>query len=248
MPYTVGMSTMFGGVFENVSGGEKNEAIERIIQHASPRPDFFLMMVLAIAMATMGVLTGSIVILIGSMLIAPILYPLLSFSLGIVTADGPLLSRSGYTIAKSTLLSLAAAFVIAIFFGQTNAPAIVIISGSIPTLAYAAVAGIAGFAAAFAMTKEKLTEMLPGVAISVALVPPLAVAGIGLAHAQWTVFTNAFLLFFTNIVGVILLASVVFSLLGFATKRRVAEEAVKEETKEIQAEVKKEAKKEASVS
>lgn len=232
---------MFGlkELLNSVSGGEKEDAIERIIQHASPRPDFFFMIILAIAMATMGVLTGSTIILIGSMLIAPILYPLLSFALGIVTADSTLLNHAGYTLVKSTALSLGTALLIGLFFTSTGAPAIVIISGSIPTLAYAVVAGIAGLAAALAISKENLNEMLPGVAISVALVPPLAVAGVGLAHLEWSVFANAFLLFLTNVVGVTLLASVVFSLLGFATKRRVAQQAVKEEVKELKTEEKK---------
>ena len=83
------------------------------------------------------------------------------------------------------------------------------------------VAAIAGFAAAFAMTKSTLNEMLPGVAIAVALVPPLAVAGIGLAHFDWTIFANAFLLFLTNVIGIVLFAVVVF-LVGLVSERIAA--------------------------
>ncbi|MBU6323411.1 MAG: DUF389 domain-containing protein [Patescibacteria group bacterium] len=229
---------MFEKLFRNVTGEEKADAIERIIQHASPRQDFFLMMMLAIAMATVGVLVDSSVVLIGSMLIAPMLYPLLSLALGIVLSDGPLLARSLYTLGKSVLFALAAAIVIGVFFTGTNLAAIGIVTKSVPSLMYALVAGIAGFAAAFAMTKPNLNEMLPGVAISVSLVPPLAVAGVGLAHFNWAVFANSFLLFLINVVGIVLFATVVFSLFGFSVKRQVAEEAVKAENKVLKAEAK----------
>ena len=227
---------MFASLFRNVSGEEKEDAIERIIEHASPRQDFFLMITLAVAMAAMGVITESTIVLIGSMLIAPILFPLLSFSLGIVLADTPILGRSLYTLVKSTVLAIIASAVIGVFFTETDLGTIGIIAGSVPTLAYAFVAGIAGFAAAFAMTKENLNETLPGVAISVALVPPLAVAGIGLAHLEWGIFVDAFLLYLTNIAGVVLFSSVAFSLFGFASKRRAAEKAVKADEKEIRKE------------
>lgn len=227
---------MFETLFHNVSAEDKTRAVESIIQHASPRPDFFLMIMLAVAMAAMGVVTDSVVILIGSMLIAPILYPLLSFSLGIVMGDGRLLARSAYTVAKSAVLALVASFIIGAFFTGTDLTKISIVNGSVPTLGFALVAGIAGFAAAFAMIKANLSEMLPGVAISVALVPPLTVAGIGLAHFDWSVFANGFLLFATNVVGIILFAVVVFSLVGFSAKSqvKVAQEAVKEEEREIE--------------
>ena len=191
---------MFASLFRNVSGEEKEDAIERIIEHASPRQDFFLMITLAVAMAAMGVITESTIVLIGSMLIAPILFPLLSFSLGIVLADTPILGRSLYTLVKSTVLAIIASAVIGVFFTETDLGTIGIIAGSVPTLAYA------------------------------------FVAGIGLAHLEWGIFVDAFLLYLTNIAGVVLFSSVAFSLFGFASKRRAAEKAVKADEKEIRKE------------
>ncbi len=224
---------MFANLFFGVTEEEKERAVATIVERASPRHEFFLMMALAIAMASMGVLLDSVVVLIGSMLIAPMLYSLLAVSLGIVLADGDLLRRAFTTLGKSVVLAFIAAAVIGLFFTGTDLSTIGIINASVPSLAYAIVAGIAGFAAAFAMTKKNLSEMLPGVAISVSLVPPLAVAGIGLAHFDWGIFVNAFLLFLTNVVGIILFAVVVFSLFGFSVKRRVAEKAVRAEDKEL---------------
>lgn len=229
---------MFEALFHTVSAEEKSRAVESIIQRASPRADFFLMIMLASAMAAMSIVTDNLVVLVGSMLIAPILYPLLSFSLGIVMGDARLLGRSAYTVLKSTGLALVASFVIGAFFTGGDLASISIVNGSVPTLAFAIVASIAGFAAAFATTKSTLNETLPGVAISVSLVPPLTVAGIGLAHFEWSIFANGFLLFATNVAGIVLFAVVAFSLFGFSARSQVraAQEAEREEEKVIRKE------------
>jgi uncharacterized hydrophobic protein (TIGR00271 family) len=227
---------MFQALFNNLSEKEKNDAIETMIQHASPRQDFFLMMMLAVAMATFGVILNSVVILIGSMLIAPLLYPLLSLSLGIIAADQKLMSQSIFTLFKSSGLALIAATIIAFLFAPRGAGLIIplnITAGSASSLMYAVVAAIAGFAAAFASTKAYLNSTLPGVAIAVALVPPLATAGVGLALWNWTIVSNELLLFVVNIIGILFSAMIVFALMRFSVKRRVTQEAVKEEEKII---------------
>lgn len=230
---------MLEALFHNITESEKDQAIENIIQHATPRQDFFFMLALSIAMAAFGILLGSTVILIGSMLIAPLLFPLLSLALGIIVADEKLIGRSVATIFESIGYALAAAFLIGILFsdrdliaypfGVTDAPS---------SLMYTVVAAIAGLAAAFAMTKPHLNETLPGVAISVALVPPLAGAGVALSTFNWPVFSNALLLFVVNVIGVVFSAMLVFALLRFSVKRTVTKEIVKEEQKVIEKEQK----------
>jgi len=78
------------------------------------------------------------------------------------------------------------------------------------------VAIISGVAAAYAKSNEKIVGSLAGVAIAVALVPPLAVSGIGLGWQEWTMFGSALLLFITNLVGIVLAASLTFLMLGFS--------------------------------
>src|SRR5665811_435378 len=146
---------MLQALFHNVSEDDKNAAVENIIQHATPRQDFFLMLVLSVSMASFGVLLNNSVILVGSMLIAPLLYPILSLALGIIVTDEKLISNSTYTIVKSVGYALAAGFVIGFFF-STHDSTIVFpfgVAGTSSALLYALVAAIAGFAAAFAMTK-----------------------------------------------------------------------------------------------
>lgn len=230
---------MLNGLFQNVAEKEKSEAIEGIIQHASPRQDFFLMVTLAIAMASFGVLLDSNVILIGSMLLAPILFPLLSLAMGIVMADQKIIGRSFYTLIKSVAFALAGGFIIGIFFLRGSLDSVHVVQNilnSQTSIMYVIVAAISGFAAAFAVTKPDLNETLPGVAIAVALMPPLAVAGIGLAAFNWAVISSSLLLFLANVFGVVVSAVIVFSLFGFAEKKKVARDAVKEEDRVIKKE------------
>ena len=231
---------MFSALFHGLSESDKDNAIENIIQHASPRQDFFLMLVLAIGMAVFGVLLQSIIVVIASMLIAPLLYPLLSLALGIIAADETLIVRSLYTIGKSVVLSLAGGFVIAFLFSphQLNTAFLFGSGGSQASLIYAVIAAIAGFAAAFAMVKPHLNETLPGVAIAVALVPPLAVAGTALALFDWQLFSQALLLFLANVIGILFSAMIVFALFRFSTKKKVTEQAVKQEEKIVEKETK----------
>jgi len=230
---------MLGGLFRNITEVQKNVAVENIVDHATPRQDFFLMLTLSVSMAAFGVLLKSTIIIVGSMLIAPLLYPLLSLALGIIVADEKLIGRSVYTLVKSIGFALAAGFVIGFLFSAHNVGDLVLFDttvGAPSPLLYIVVAAIAGFAAAFAVTKPHLNETLPGVAISVALVPPLAVAGLALSALDWAVFNNALLLFLANIIGIIFSSMVVFALLRFAVKKTVAEEAVKEGEKIIEKE------------
>jgi len=85
-----------------------------------------------------------------------------------------------------------------------------------PTILDLYVAIVSGAAAAYAKSNEKILGSLAGVAIAVALVPPIAVAGIGIGWADWHMFSSAFLLFVTNLVGIVLAAAFVFAVLGFS--------------------------------
>lgn len=226
-------------LFETVDEADKTAAIERIIEDASPRREFFLLIALAVAMASFAVLLDSTVILIGSMLIAPILYPILSLALGVTLGDRKLIGRSFATLFKSVALAVGAATLIGFLFTARGIDNLVIISSIAqgePSLIYAIVAAISGFAAALALVKPNLNEMLPGVAIAVSLIPPLAMTGIGLAALDLAVVANALLLFLVNVAGIVLSAGFVFSMLKLAKKQAVVDAAVKRDEAEIEEE------------
>lgn len=234
---------MFASIFSNLKEADKNTAIENIITHSSPRPDFFLMLSLSISMAVFGVLLGSSVILIGSMLIAPLLYPVLSLALGVIVSDPKLIARSFYTLLKSVVIGLVVGLIIGLLFAgavMDGTLPLSIYTGGPSSFMYSVVAVIAGFAAAFAITKPHLNETLPGVAIAVALVPPLAYAGVGMAMFDWEIVSSSLLLFCVNIIGIMFSAMIVFSMLRFSVKRTVTAEVVKQEDKIVEKETKKE--------
>lgn len=221
----------------NISSKERVEAVEVLFEHSMPSKDFFLMIVLSVLMATFGLLIDSSAVIVGSMLIAPILYPILGLAIGITMADFPLIIKSFRTFAKAALLGVAIAAVVAFLFSpHASEYTKEIIERTKPSLLSIAIGMTAGLAAAFAMAKPKISETLPGVAISVALIPPLAVIGIGIARLNVAVLVNALLLFLINVVGVIFAASIVFSLMNFYSKREKAEEVVEKEEKKLEKE------------
>lgn len=218
-------------LFNTLSEKDKTRAIEWLIGGSTPRQDFFVMIVLSVLMATFGLLINNSAVIIGSMLIAPMLYPILSLSLGIIMSDTQLIARSFSTTLKSTGLGIGAAFLAALFFhkGELTSEIILRIQPSLPHIAIAIVAGFAG---SFAFVKPQLSETLPGIAISVALIPPLAVVGIGLAQFNWTIISQSMILFVVNIIGIVFASMITFSMMDFYMKRQEAKEtAIKEDLK-----------------
>lgn len=216
-------------LFSGISSKEKSDAINRLISHSAANADFFLMIVLAILMATFGLLVNNITVVIGSMLLTPVLYPLLSIAMGVATSDPKIITRSLYTLLKSILYAIIASAVITLLFKTQfqDVSIDVINSQARPSLIYAGVAIVAGLAASFALVKPELNETLPGVAIAVALFPPLAATGIGIGIWDFDLVSGAFLLFLVNVLGVIFASMIIFSVMNFYIKRSEIEKTVK---------------------
>lgn len=217
-------------LFKNLTSEDKSRAVNRLIEGSTPSQEFFLMIILSILTATFGLLTNDTAVIIGSMLIAPMLYPLLSLSLGLVMSDGKVISRSVLTLIKSIIFGISIAIVATILFDtQVSGISAEITSRTQPSLPSVIIAIVSGFAATFALAKPKLSETLPGVAISVALVPPLAVVGIGIAKLDLTIVSGSLLLFIVNAIGVTFASMLTFSLMNFYSKRTEAEQAAERE-------------------
>ncbi|MBU1160111.1 TIGR00341 family protein [Patescibacteria group bacterium] len=222
-------------LFNNLTEKDKSDAVERLITNSTPHQDFFLMVIFSILMATFGLLLNSAAVVIGSMLIAPILYPILSLSLGIVMSDSKLISRAIYTVLKSVGIGIASAIIITLFFSAKNYEATPeILARTEPSLLYVAVAIIAGLAVSFALVKPHLNETLPGIAVSVALIPPIAAIGIGIAKLDWVIVSGASMLLIINVLGIIFASMLIFSLMNLYLKKKVAIETAKKEDKKLE--------------
>lgn len=227
-------------LFNNLTEKDKSDAVERLISGSTPSQDFFFMIILSILTATFGLLLNNPAIIIGSMLIAPMLYPILSLSLGIIMSDSKLISRAFYTLLKSFLFGIFAAFFATLLFASHFSEITPeVLSRTQATLPYVIVAIIAGLAGSFALVKPKLSETLPGIAISVALIPPIAVVGIGMAKFNWVIISGSLLLFIVNMIGVVFASMITFSMMNFYVKRGEAHMAAEKEDKKTEREVKK---------
>lgn len=219
-------------ILKEISDADKNRAVDLLVTHSSPRQSYYFMVGLSIAMATMGLLLDSTAVVIGSMLIAPVLYPVLSLAMGIIISDNSLTLRSFVTLAKSLLIATIISILISVMF-HWQQPEITneIIKRVQPNLLNFAVAIVAGIAVSYAVAKPNVNEAMPGVAVSVSLVPPLAVFGIGLSRLDLGIASPALILFVVNVIGMLFSAMIVFSLMQFISKRTKVDKAVQEDNK-----------------
>jgi uncharacterized hydrophobic protein (TIGR00271 family) len=176
---------------------------------------FMILLILATMIATFGLFINSSSVIIGAMLLAPLMQPIVSLSMGVLRQDNTLLLNGAKTIFIGVLAVLLTAAMIALFTPIERLTTEM--SGRLsPTILDLFIAVVSGAAAAYAKSNEKILGSLAGVAIAVALVPPIAVAGIGLGWTDWHMFSTAFLLFITNLVGIVLAAAFTFVILGFS--------------------------------
>lgn len=187
---------------------------------------YSVMLLLSVAIATLAILQDSTAVVIGAMLIAPLMTPIMGTAAAIVSGWRERMTSSLVLVGVSVIGAIAVAWTIA-----TWTPALVPIAtnGQItarvsPTLLDLGIALAAGAAGAYATVDDRVSASLPGVAIAVALVPPLGVVGVTLRAELFDEALGAFLLFSTNFVSIILASVVVFLLTGFSPVRRFIDE------------------------
>jgi uncharacterized hydrophobic protein (TIGR00271 family) len=177
---------------------------------------FAVLLFLSTVIATFGVLGDSTATVIGAMIIAPLMTPIMATAAGLVMGDMGRAGRSilvviGGVAAVIGVAWLIGTFHIGVISFTTNSQITARVSPSLIDLAVALASGAAG---AFALSRTDVADSLPGVAISIALVPPLAVVGLSLSAAEWDDAIGALLLFLTNFVSILLTGGGVFALLG----------------------------------
>jgi len=211
---------------------DRKAAVDNLIAVSAPNGDFFLLLVLSVLIVVSGLLINNASVIIGGMVVAPILSPILSMAMGVVLADFKLIRRAARTVLVSLLLVILFSAVMTLFY-PSRMLNVEILTRSQASLAHLVIAIASGIAAAFALAKPNLSATIPGIAVSVSLLPPLAVTGIGAAMGDWRLTSGSLVLFLVNLIGIVLASTVVFSLLGFYPLRKQAEVILKEEEKQI---------------
>lgn len=220
---------MFSRIFSSITPADRQAAVERLIHSSSPTADFYLMTILSVVVATFGIFIDSSAVLIGSMLIAPLLSPVVSLALGLATADNRVIYRSAITIAKATGLGVAISFILTILFFNPLYQAASPFVGAHVTLPYLIVAIAGGIAVTVALLKPDLSALLPGAAVAVALIPPVASIGIGLALVDLELVRAALIMLLLNIGGIATASLIVFSLVQISHERREVVRALRAE-------------------
>ena len=184
-------------------------------EDARIRSTYLILMVLSTMIAAISLYQSSSAVVIGAMLLAPLMAPLVSLAMGLLRNDSTLTKSSLITVAVGVAIALVSGGFISLLF--PHKPITMEMQARLnPSLLDLAVAIVAGMAGAYTKSHKKILQSLAGVAIAVALVPPLVVAGIGLGMKDFAFFGHAFLLFSTNFVGITLAAILTFRTLGFS--------------------------------
>ncbi|MGY6274224.1 TIGR00341 family protein [Methylomonas sp. MgM2] len=183
--------------------------------YARPTANFLFLMILSAMLATLGLFLNSAPVVIGAMLIAPLMGPLVALAMGVLRNDAKLMKDALQVFLIGTGFTLLVATITTVLLPYEQATDEVRARLQ-PNLLDLGVAVVSGIAAAYAHAKENLQKNLVGVAIAVALVPPACVIGIGVGWLDWGTITGAGLLFLTNLVGIVLAGMLTFLCLGFA--------------------------------
>lgn len=230
-------------LFERLSGQWKlnfETKLPRMLLYkkriASSRPSlgYFVLLISSAIIATLGLISNSTAVVIGAMIVAPLMDPILSLAYSLVVSDGRLMRRSAVTVLMGVITVVATAALISSMLDVTYLQS-EIIGRTSPNLIDLAIAIAAAVAGSFSMTRENLSNSIAGVAIAVALVPPLCVVGIGLTLGNEVIavfgrgtiagLTNqiaegSFLLFLANLIGIAVASLLIFLIQGYGSLSR----------------------------
>ena len=151
----------------------------------------------AILIASVGLNVNSTAVIVGAMLISPLMGPILAIGYGAAVQDFKLIRQGFVALAIFTVVSLLTS---ALYFALSplDQPGSELLARTTPTLWDVLIATFGGAAGMIAATRKDVNNVLPGVAIATALMPPLCTAGFGLAHGRWDMFFGASYLFLIN--------------------------------------------------
>lgn len=198
----------------NLEPEKRAQAYVRIRRNARPTREFYTLIFLASTIAAIGLLLNSAAVIIGAMLVAPLMSPIVGTGMALVLGEVRFLRMALSTVLKGVLLAvLVGVMVGALSLDSPLTPEI--LGRTQPGLLDLGVALFSGFAAAYALSHSDAAAALPGVAIAAALVPPLTSVGISFITGNTSQGLGALLLFGTNFIAISFATALVFLSLGF---------------------------------
>lgn len=213
--------TFFKNYLElNRTEAEERETVESIRNGVEFKGANLWILIFAIFIASLGLNVNSTAVIIGAMLISPLMGPIMGVGLSVGLNDFELMKRSLKSFLVATLFSVMTATLYFLFtpLDEVQSELLARTSPTIYDVFIALVGGLAGIVAL--STKEK-GNVIPGVAIATALMPPLCTAGFGLATGSWLYFLGAFYLYFINSVFISLATFIGVRVMRFQRKQFV---------------------------
>lgn len=199
----------------------RRKAIAELLENTIPDGDFYLLVIGAIVLATCGILIDSIPILIASMIVAPLTYPILSLALSIPAKDGRLFGRSVSMIAISIFLAIVVGGLFSLFVKSYFPVAERVLISFFPNIFFdLTIAIVSGAIAAYGLVRSKVGEAITGIGIAVSLMPPLVATGIGLFDPVNDLAIRAGSIFLLNVIGILAGSMLVFLVFGLYKERR----------------------------
>ncbi|WP_224240161.1 DUF389 domain-containing protein [Hyalangium gracile] len=177
---------------------------------------YWFQLIVAVGIATLGLVLGSTAVVIGAMLVAPLMGPIVHLGMGLATGSPYLVLRSGFRVAMSVAFATCSSAVLTLLlpFHELNAEILARTSPTALDLLTAGFCALAGVYSALRPASETATTAA-GTSIGISLVPPLCASGYGLGTSAWPVAGGAAMLFLTNMVAIVLVATVAFIAVGF---------------------------------
>ena len=237
------MHSLIRQAFDSISGEWQLNLESRVppeelrqsrINSSKPSLGFFVLLICSAVIATLGLISNSTAVVIGAMIVAPLMDPILSLAFGLTISDNRLVKRSAITVVIGVLTVVGTAWLLASVFGASEVNR-EMTSRTAPNLIDLVIAVAAAVAGAFTLSRDRLSNSIAGVAIAVALVPPLCVTGIGLSlgpemvavfgRGTITGLSNqvsegSFLLFLANLIGITVASLVIFMLQRYGSLQK----------------------------
>lgn len=193
---------------------EEKEIVESIKRNVSFRGTNLWTLIFAIVIASIGLNMNSTAVIIGAMLISPLMGPIMAIGLAIGVYDFDLLKRGIKNIIIAATISIFTSYLYFLITPLHEAKS-ELLARTTPSLWDVFIAFLGGLAGIVAGTRREKSNVIPGVAIATALMPPLCTAGFGLATGQWFYFLGALYLFFINSLFICLATLVIVRYLKF---------------------------------
>jgi len=201
----------------------KNKTLKHLEMYSRPNLDFFLLTAFASAIISFGLILDNSSIIIGGMVVAPLITPFFGLSISLIL----LRIKETFETIGSIILGIFIAVAISFIIGYITNLAFIgtfdntteIFSRTKPDVLYFIVAVLSGLIGSYAYVRPTLSERIVGIAISAAIVPPLAVVGLSLAKMDMKMITSSSILFLMNFLGICLGSILMFIILGFGKEK-----------------------------